>query len=191
MAGIQLEVREMAGLLWIVDMGLGLIDWLLLVLFLSISLMASAWKRAGYFLPSLLNLRQALICSFKAPSSPFSSFFSLSSFTASEQRPQIHFPKNFSLTFSMYSMVHSSLIPQHSHFAFSTSVIVPSPFSSLWKSNDMSDRVLCSDACASFGGGGGFTTLPLTLFLLPFAAMTKLLIFFLYIQYMSLKVLYL
>nr|CAD1827403.1 unnamed protein product [Ananas comosus var. bracteatus] len=51
----------------------------------------------------------------------------ISSFTASAQSPQIQRPRCRSRTLEMYAGVHSSVSPQHSHRAHSTSETVPSP----------------------------------------------------------------
>ena len=153
---MQLELRAMPPFFG-PPFSLGLMDLALLpsrVLFLSISFMACAWKRTGKALPYLLNLTHALMCALKASSfSP--PFFSNSSFTASPHNPHTHFPLNFSRTRSMYSGVHSSDIPQHSHLAFSTSDIGVSfrpSISSLVSSKEMSETVRWRFSDASFGG---------------------------------------
>nr|GMD32265.1 hypothetical protein C2845_PM10G05490 [Ipomoea batatas] len=67
---------------------------------------------------------QKLRCRVNA-SSPLisrSSHRRLSSFTASAHKPQIHFPWYRSRILSMYARVHSSINPQQSHFAKSTSI---------------------------------------------------------------------
>jgi len=154
-AGMQLELLAIP--LFCVPLSLGLKDLALLlsILFLlSISFMASAWNRTGKALPYLLNLTHALMCELNASSFFFPPFFSNSSFTASAHKPHTHFPKNFSRTRSMYSGVHSSHIPQHSHLASITSVIGWSDRSipSLVSSNEMSEIVLWMWSFESLGG---------------------------------------
>lgn len=69
-----------------------------------------------------LNFLQKLMCKFRASSFPILVCDrTTSSFTASAQSPQIQRPWNLSRTRLMYASVHSSVNPQHSHFANSTS----------------------------------------------------------------------
>lgn len=157
-AGMQLELRAMPPF-FCAPLSLGLIDVALTLpsdlLFFNISRMASAWYKTGYALPNLLNRTHALICELKA-SSLFPPFFSTSSFTASVHSPHIHFPKNLARTFSMYSGVHSSHMPQHSHLAFSTSDIggrfksIPSWLSSYEMSDTVRLRLSDVDSLGGF-----------------------------------------
>ena len=156
MAGIQLELLAIPPFF-----SLGLMDFALLALpsilelLFNISLMASAWYSTGCVLPNLLNLTQALICSFTA-SSIFHPFFPISSFTASAHSPHISFPENLSRIWLMYSGVHSSHMSQHSHLAFSTSEmggrLISLSMSSLLSSSEMSESVLCRPSTESLVG---------------------------------------
>ncbi|XBI39318.1 hypothetical protein VPH35_124118 [Triticum aestivum] len=133
MNGMQLELRAMPpapaepfafaleavsltsrGLMPVLDLGPSLDR------FLRISLMASAWNSTGYVLPKPLNLLHTPMC-VRSASSSDPPFFSASSFTASAHSPQTHRPENRPRTPRMYSGVHSSDMPQHSHLASSTS----------------------------------------------------------------------
>lgn len=69
------------------------------------------------------KFEQKFRCRFSASSALISrSHRTVSSFTASAHRPQIHFPWYRSRILSMYAGVHSSVNPQQSHFANSTSI---------------------------------------------------------------------
>ncbi|CAH9130210.1 unnamed protein product [Cuscuta epithymum] len=68
------------------------------------------------------NFLQKLRWRFKASSALISrSLRTISSFTASAQRPQIHCPLYRSRILSMYSSVHSSVKPQQAHLTISPS----------------------------------------------------------------------
>lgn len=82
-----------------------------------------------------LNFSQKFMCRFRASSVLINlSDRKTSSFTASAQSPQIHLPWFLSRTLSMYSGVHSSVNPQHSHFANSISIWATSFAAVCWVS---------------------------------------------------------
>lgn len=127
---------------------LGLIDFALDEDFLKISLMASACSSTGWVRPIRRNRPQTPKCASTA-SLFLPPFFAISSSTASAHRPQIHRPvPNLSRTRRMYSGVHSSDTPQHSHLASSTSLIAGSAAASPTAAsfanwNERSDTARC------------------------------------------------